>query len=75
MAGAAQWYLVENEQQVGPMELEKLLARLKQLGAETPIFGPGLKQWTAANAVPAVASRLSAAPGAAASFRPLCLPS
>jgi uncharacterized protein (TIGR00266 family) len=66
MAGAAQWYLVENEQQVGPMDLEALVARIRRLGPETMIFGPGLKQWTAANAVPAVAARLSAAPAAAA---------
>jgi uncharacterized protein (TIGR00266 family) len=66
MAGAAQWYVVENEQQVGPMDLDSLVGRLRRLGAETAIFGPGLKQWTAANAVPAVAARLSAAPGAAA---------
>lgn len=57
---AAEWYLVENNAQSGPHELEALLKH-PALTPTTLVFGPGLSAWTAAKDVPAIADRMRAA--------------
>src|SRR5215213_6885379 len=69
MAGEAEWYLAENGKQVGPMSMDELAARVSALGEKTPVYGPGLDQWTPAKQVPSLATamRTSHAPASAPS--------
>jgi uncharacterized protein (TIGR00266 family) len=55
MAGmnAAEWYIAERSQAVGPMTREQLVARLPAAGGDDAmVYGPGLSAWTAARHVP-----------------------
>ena len=61
MAGAAEWYVAQNNQPVGPMTLDELVSRLGTLGDQARIYGPGLADWTPARQVPVVAQRLGVA--------------
>ena len=61
MAGAAEWYVAQNNQPVGPMTLDELVSRLATLGDQARIYGPGLADWTPARQVPVVAQRLGVA--------------
>ncbi|MEA2708411.1 MAG: hypothetical protein QOF78_1012, partial [Phycisphaerales bacterium] len=64
MAGA-EWYYAENGEQAGPISLEELVAVIRRKGADTPVYGPGLNNWTPARQVSTVAMRLPAAAAAA----------
>jgi uncharacterized protein (TIGR00266 family) len=66
MAGAAKWYVAQNNQPVGPMTLDELVSRLGTLGDQARIYGPGLADWTPARQVPVVAQRLGVAAPATA---------
>src|SRR5690349_16917170 len=57
MAGA-EWYYVENNAQAGPLSLSELLEVVKRKGADTPVFGPGMADWTPARRVPEIGPRL-----------------
>src|SRR4051812_47830856 len=60
MANENVWHIAHNGQSIGPMTLDELVRRLPNYsGPDTMIYGPGVTSWTAAKAVPAVASRLS----------------
>ena len=59
----AEWYYIENNAQAGPVSLGDLIAIIQRKGVDTPIFGPGLADWTPARRVPAVAARLGGAAG------------
>jgi uncharacterized protein (TIGR00266 family) len=61
MPGAAEWFIAERGQQVGPLTLDELIAQVKRLGANAPVFGPGMSNWTPARQVQEVAARLGAA--------------
>ena len=64
---AGEWYVAIGGQQVGPMRMEELIARLRSLEPRTLVFRPGLENWTPAADVPELAQRLAGtpAPGAA----------
>ncbi len=63
MAGAAEWYLAQNSKSVGPMTQGDLVTRLKSLGMNTLVYGPGLTGWTEARHV---SSLVAAAQGGSA---------
>jgi uncharacterized protein (TIGR00266 family) len=61
MAGA-EWYYVEGGAQAGPLTLNELLEVVKRKGADTPVFGPGMADWTPARRVPEIGPRLGLRP-------------
>jgi len=61
MAGA-EWYYVEGGAQAGPLTLSELLEVIKRKGADTPVFGPGMADWTPARRVPEIGPRLGLRP-------------
>lgn len=63
MPGVAEWYFVQGSDSVGPMPLDDLAARLRTLGMNTLVYGPGLSGWTEARHVATV---VAAVQGAAA---------
>src|SRR5687767_12141022 len=65
MAGA-EWYYVENGTQAGPVSIEDLVGIVRRKGPESPVFGPGMADWTPARRVPEIATRLGTATSAAA---------
>ncbi len=55
MAGDGGWYYVRNGQTMGPMSLAEVIAALPGAdGPETPVWGPGIPDWTAAKHVAAL---------------------
>lgn len=63
MPGVAEWYFVQGSDSVGPMPLDDLAARLRTLGMNTLVYGPGLSGWIEARHVATV---VAAVQGAAA---------
>ena len=66
----AEWYYIENNAQAGPLPLAELLEIIKRKGADTPVFGPGLADWTPARRVPEIGPRLGLRAGAPAATPP-----
>ena len=55
------WYVALDNQQVGPLSWDDLVAHVRsgKVAGETLVFGPGMAQWTAARDVPRVAAVLA----------------
>lgn len=72
MADAAEWYVVERGNSVGPLTLSELVARLPALGGgQAMVFGPELANWTPAARVPAIAAAMGSRPSFAPPPPPL----
>jgi uncharacterized protein (TIGR00266 family) len=65
MSSAAEWYMAVGGQQVGPIGAEEIAANIRDgtAGADTLVFGPGMKEWKRLGEVPLFAAHL---PGGAA---------
>jgi len=61
---AAQWYAYVNGNQLGPMTRERLSAAIQggQVAWETPVWRPGMANWTPAAGVPELAPLMSPPP-------------
>jgi uncharacterized protein (TIGR00266 family) len=66
-----EWYYIENNAQAGPLSLNELLEVVKRKGADTPVFGPGMADWTPARRVPEIGPRLGLRAGPAATPPPI----
>ena len=57
------WYVAVGGKQYGPYEMDEIAVRVKsgQANAETLVYGPNMKEWTALGSVPALAECLTAA--------------
>ncbi len=55
------WYVALDNQQVGPLSWDDLVAQVRsgKVTGDTLVFGPGMTQWTAARDVPQVAALLA----------------
>ncbi len=64
MSETAGWYLAQGSKSIGPMTLDQLIRRLDTAaGLDTLVYGPGVKEWTEARNVAAIAGPGEAVPG------------